>query len=548
MSVPNEHQRRVVHDRLAQLLGETVIHAAPYVQEHVQAARAQANHDFLEGLEQHSAGLMGPLLNSVVGAGEIPPEIMILLQELGVPTEQFTGIISQFFVFGVMFQLAGAMLAPFTQQVQNDVWQAHPDRPIDPAAIATAVVRGIGYGDTAGETVPAWAFTEAAKSGYGTEAFSTMVGVNGMAPALQLLFEMVRRGIIDEGALNGGGTTLISGIQQSDVKDEWIPYVTKLRYEQPSPVDFVRAAVQAQMPYAEAASWATKVGLEPPDYLDGNPDWFALLYRTYGRPPGPVEMGHAANRGLTTWTGTGADSISFEQAISESDIKDKYIPLLQQLAVYYPPNGEIRTLLLHGGIDAQTAKALWEKNGVPAYLADAYLHLAQIEQVTQDKALAKGDILALVQEQAIPDNIALGLLGQVGYSGDNAEHLLQMAHFRFELDAIKAAVRKVGSLYIGRKINASQAQEALKGTGMPDAQIQSLLETLTHQRDAEVQTPTSAQVLAGFHYGVIDQGTATSMLVGMGYDPWSAWFILSAREHEPLPAEPAKPTGGIFGN
>ena len=73
MSVPNEHQRRVVHDRLAQLLGETVIHAAPYVQEHVQAARAQANHDFLEGLEQHSAGLMGPLLNSVVGAGEIPP-------------------------------------------------------------------------------------------------------------------------------------------------------------------------------------------------------------------------------------------------------------------------------------------------------------------------------------------------------------------------------------------------------------------------------------------------------------------------------------------
>lgn len=549
MSAPTPPQRQAVHDRLAQLLGDVVVHAAPYVQEHVQAARASANHDFLEGAEQHNAAMMGPLLKAVTESSTIPEELKTLLTELGVPTEQFTGIISQFFVFGVMFTLAQAMLAPFVQQVQNDVWTAHHDRPISPPDVATAVVRGIGYNDASGVTIPAWALTEAAKSGLGPEAFTTMVGTTGMAPSLQLLFEMVRRGIIPEGELNGGGVTLVAGIQESDIKDKWIDYVSKLRYIQPSPIDFVAGAVQAQMPYDEASAWAVKVGLEPPGYLDGNPDWFKFLFDVHGRPPGPVEMGHAANRGIIPWTGTGPDALTFEQAIAESDIKTKWTDVLQQLAVYYPPNGEIRTLLIHGGIDAATAKTLWQKNGVPGYLADAYVHLATIEQVTQDKALAKADILQLVQEQALSDDDALTMLGQIGYSGDNATHLLEMAHFRYELDAIKAAVRKVSQLYISRKINATQATEALQGIGMPATQITSLLTTLTHQRDAEVLVPSASQVTAGVYYGLLSPQQAQAMLEGMGYDPWSAWLVICDRLHG-APAgfdEPPKPTGGIFG-
>ena len=547
MGTPSPEHIHALGGKLSQLLADTIIQAAPHVQEHVQSARAEANHDFLEGMEQHVASLVGPMLQTVADTGKVPPELTALLTELGVPTEQFTGIISQFFVFGVMFTLAQSMLAPFVQAVQNDIWSSHPDRPLSPPDIATAVVRGIGQGDSSGVTIPGWAITEAAKSGLGPEVFKTMVGTAGMAPSLQLLFEMVRRGIIPEGALDAGGVTLVSGIQESDIKDKWIEYVSKLRYVQPSPIDFVAAAVQAQMPYAEASAWATKVGLEPPAYLDGNPDWFKLLYDVHGRPPGPVEMGHAANRGIIPWSGTGPEVLSFEQAIAESDIKTKWTKVLEQLAVYYPPNGEIRTLLLHGGIDAETAKALWEKNGVPGYLADAYTHLASIEQVTQDKALAKGDILTLVQEQALSDADALTMLAQIGYSGDNAAHLLEMAHFRFELDAIRAAVRKITTLYTTRKIDAIQAKAGFQDIGMPEAQIASLLTTLTHQRDATVLVPTPAQVEAGFHYGIIDQGQAETMLIGMGYDAWSAWFVLSARQHGKLPGEPAKPTGGIFG-
>jgi len=544
---PKEADLHHLSGKLSQLLADTIINLSPHHATHTEGVRADFRAKFLDGLEAHTATLVNPLLDSVVHQSQVPPELAGLLAELGVPTEQFTGIISQFFIFGVMFTLAQAMLAPFVQQVQNDVWSGHPDRPLSPADIATAVVRGFSLGDSGGTPVPPWAAAEAAKSGVGPDVLATMVADTGMAPALQLLFEMVRRGIITEGTLNGGGTTLVSGIQQSDIKDEWIDYVSKLRYVQPTPIDFVRAAVQAQMDYTEAKDWATKVGLEPAGYLNANPDWFDLLYHTAGRPPGPMEMIHLANRGLLAWSGTGPDALSFEQGIRESDIKDKWIPVLQKLAVYYPPNGEIRTLLLHGGIDEATALTLWKDNGVPDDVARAYLHLAQIEQVTQDKALAKADILTLVQEQALSDDNALIMLQQIGYGGTNAQHLLQMAHFRFELDAIRAAVRKVSSLYISRKINPTQAHDALVGIGMPTAQIDSLLATLTHQRDAEVATATAAEVASGFHYGVIDQPTAQSMLEGMGYDPWSAWFVLSTRQHAALPNEPVKPTGGVYG-
>jgi len=510
---------------------------------------------FLEELEQHTAGMVGPLLTSVGRDATIPPELRSMLEELGMPTEQFTGIISQFFIFGVMFTLAQAMLAPFVQQVQNDVWEAHPDRPLSPPDIATAVVRGFALGDSGGTPVPPWATSEAAMSGMGADVFATMVGVTGMAPALQLLFEMIRRGIITEGTLNGGGETLISGIQQSDIRDAWIPYVSQLRYIQPTPVDMVRAAVQDQWDekvgqgsnYDIAKQWAITLGLEPANWAHGNPDWFNIMYNAAGRPPGPVEMGHAANRGLVAWTGLGSAQVTFEQAIRESDIKDKYIPLLEKLAVYWPPNGEIRTLLLHGGITEAEALAYWKANGVPDVLAQGYLHLAQIEQVTQDKALAKADILTLVQEQAISDADALTMLAEIGYSGSNAAHLIEMARFRYELATLRRVIENVATLYTGRKINATQAQAALQGLGMPAAQITALLDTLTHQRNAEALIPTTAEVKSGFYYKVIDQPTALTMLEGMGYDPWSAWFTLSVRNHAPLPNEPPKPTGGVFG-
>jgi hypothetical protein len=535
-----------VQNKFAQMIAEAMLAIHPHISEFNEEVKAEYKAKFLDGLEEHSATLLNPLLTSVDGVTTIPPEFASLLQELGYPTEQFTGIISQFFVFGVMFTLAQAMLAPFVQQVQNDVWTAHPDRPLSPPDAATAVVRGYSLGDSGGTDVPAdWAAV-AAMSGMNADAFASMVGITGMAPNLQLLFEMVRRQIIDEGALNDGGTTLIGGIQQSDIKDAWIPFVSKLRYVQPTPDVLVQAAVRNQtdelpdgVDLSYWKNWATILGLEPVDYLAGNPDWFNMEYNLSGRPPGPQELGRAAMRGWIPWAGTGSPALTFQQGIAESDIKDKWYPLLEQLAQYWPAVGEIGSLLREGGLTVAQAETYWKAAGVPDELGTALLYVSQIQQVTQDRALAKGDILQLVQENAISDDDALTMLAEVGYSGDNAAFLLEGAHFRFELEAIRTSVRNVSTMYVNRSITATQAQEALQGIGMPAAQITALLDTLTNQRNAEVKIPTVAQMASALYYGIVDYATAEAFLVEQGYSTDNAWLVLSVRMHGPIDPAPA---------
>lgn len=516
----------------ARLLADTLAAAHPALSEVSEATRERFKNEWLEGLERHTTGLIGDLVDRLTADGEPPEEIATLLAKIKDPSAQFGSLVQQFFVYGLVFQLAGVMLAPFSQQVQNSIWQAHPDRPLSPPDIATGVIRGIQRGTVSDVPIPDWASKEAGKSGISAEDMQFLADITGSPPDATSLFEMIRRGIIDE-------SQLTEALKQSDLRDQWIPYFAKLRYITPTPADLVRSAVQNQITYDEAAKLAAELGLEPPNYISGNPDWFHLLYSTYGRPPGPQEMGRAANRGLTDWDSTGPESISFTQAISESDIKDKYIPLLRKLAVYYPPNGEIRTLLMHGGITEAQAKSLWMANGVPAEIADAYLHLAQVEQITQDKAIAKGDILTLVREEAISDEQAAKLLGFIGYSGDNAATLIRMAHYQYELEVLRRTVTRIGTLYTSFKITSSEAQTAFEAAGLPDTQIHKLMDTLTVERAAQAPTLTASQVSGALYYGVITQEDAMRRLESLGYAPDLAWIVLSDRMHGPLPNPPA---------
>lgn len=534
-----------VPGKIARVVTDAILGAHPVMARLNEEERQAATARFLDGLEEHTAKLVNPVLKSVTDVTTIPPELRPLLEELGAPSEQFTGIISQFFIFGVMFNVAGAMLAPFVQEIQNDVWSAHPDRPVPPADLATMTVRGLDWSTTAITEVIGDNVTEAAKSGFDAQHFQALVDATGMAPNLQLLFEMVRRGVIDEGTLNAGGETLVSGIQRSDIQDDWIPNVAKLRYVPPSPTDLVAAAVRHQTDELPAgvdlSYWETlaeSLGLEPPNWINGNPNWFNMLYNSYGRPLGPQEMARLANRGQLPWSGLGSTVLSFEQGIAESDIKDKWEAAAVLLAQYWPAVGETGSLLKEGGLTEAQAQAYWVAEGVPGELLAALEYVNTIQQVTQDRALAKGDILMLLQEQAITDAEAETMLAQIGYSGDNATFLIAMAHFRYELEALRTSIRSVSTLYTSGAITAAQAKEGFAGLGMPTSQIDSLVATLMNQRAVHVVLPSAAQIATALFYNIISQAQAMQFLEAQGYSAFNAWLVLSVRVHAPLPNPP----------
>lgn len=514
--------------KIGQLLGEVIIHHSPITAEIAAKTSQRIKDDWLEGLEDHATEVISPLVDSILGSVDPASAVAGLLEHAARPTAQFGSTIQQFFVYGVMFSLASTALAPFTQVIANDLWKANPTRPLSPADVATALTQAVTQGDSQGVAIPQWALDEAAMSGIDADRFATMVGIDGQAPDGTDLFEMFRRGIIDTEQLQ-------NGFLEGPTKNKWIPFLTKLQYVPLTISDMVRAAVQNQLPYDEAQTLAHSLGLEPEGWIEGNPDWFKIAFDIAGRPPGPQEVGHMALRGIVDWDGLGSDQTTFEQAIAESDVKTKWTPALQKLLQYWPSPQEAKELYVAGGISLDQAKVYWTGSGLDEKLIAAFSHQATTQQIEQDKALAKGNIVTLLYDGIITSDAAAALLDQIGYSGQSGAYVIELTLARREMRALDSAVRKIGSWYVGFKANATTTKQALVTLGIPDDQITSLLAIWEVERIQPVKLPTIGELASSVRFGGLAFDDAVARAENLGYTAFDATVIIAAGAQMPPP-------------
>lgn len=536
--------------KLAQLLGETIIHHAPWTAQHNAQARVNATNEWLEGLEQHSSALISPLLKTILDNSSPPPEIRALIEEAISPTAQFSSTLIQIFVWGIVSNIVGTSVAPFLQEVSNQLSAAAVAagiaRPTDPATIATAVGRGLDLGAAPTVTVPQWAYDQAAQNGISKQDVDLSASIIGLPPALQELFELQRRGIIT-------ADQVAQGLREGDFRDDWIAYAVQLAHSWLTPLDFVRAAVQAQMTFSDARSWAEKTGLDVSTALpvdtggtDATPDMFGLAYAIAGRPPGPQELARMALRGIIGWTGTGADQLTFQQGIAESDVKTKWTDALQKLSEYVPPPREVGTLLERGAITSDQAVQFWQEGGVPAALAQGYAYMAEQQHVGQDKLLALGDVKTGYFEGVFNETQATELLGDLGYRDQVAAEILSLVDFRREIQSINAVVRRISTLYAGDKLSATDAKAGLEAVGVSSEQATAILEHWQVLRQQPFHLPTAAEIGAAVKYGTLTQDQALAELGDLGYQPRDAAIVLSAHAEaqvSPLPAAGTTVTG-----
>lgn len=524
--------------KLGQLIGEVIVHHSPWTSEIAAKTTQRIKDDWLEGLEEHGTEVIAPLIDQILGSVDPAGAVAGLLEHAARPTAQFGSTIQQFFIYGVMFSLASTALAPFTQIVANDLWSANPTKPLDPGILSTLAVRGIDPGSTSVTAVSDDVFAEAAKSGIDRQNMQAMADAAGVPPSPQDLFAMWRRQLIDISRLQ-------QGLREGDTKDDWIDMFTKLAYQTLTPIDMVRAAVQQQLPYATAEALAIELGLEPAGFVNGNPDWFKIAYDIAGRPPGPQEVAHMALRGLTGWTGLGADEVTFQQAIAESDVKTKWTDLLQKLAQYWPSPQETKELYIAGGITLDQAKAYWTGEGLSEELIAAFSHQATTQQIEQDKALAKGNIVTLLYDGIITTGTAVTLLDQIGYSGQTGQYVIELTLARREMRALDAAVRKVGSWYVGYKANATTTKQALVTLGIPDEQITDLLAIWEVERVQPVKLPTIGELAGSVRFGGLSFDDAVARAENLGYTAFDATVIIAAGAQMPPPnGFPTEPNVG----
>ena len=387
---------------------------------------------------------------------------------------------------------------------------------------------------------------EALFGGIDAERYEALKYLAGVAPAPQELFEMFRRGIITYFSEVEGQNSVERGLYQGQTRQSWVGDLAQLAYSWITYNDFVNAAIREQIPRATAQEWAGKTGLDIETKVAPGINMFDLLFDIGGRPPGPEEMARMAHRGIIPWTGTGPSEKTFQQGIAESDLKTKWTDALEALSTYIPSNGEITGWVRHGFVSAEDAWPMYRANGVTHAVAELMVHSALTDQLAEDRRLAKGEVLAMYQNQLITPEEATDALEVIGFHGEIGKELLRLADFRRESQAYGRIISEIGRQVLTGKVSLVNAHSTLAAMGVPPETIKILTEDWRLARQSEVPTITAGEIATSVYYGVEKVEEGMEDLEALGYTRYNAWRLLSNRLHgpaKPFDGIPARPKG-----
>lgn len=436
-------------------------------------------------------------------------------------------IAQQFFVWGVLYRVADAVLGPLVTDLQYAVNTEHPVVELSPADLADMVVKSIMDQEDAE--------SRAAKYGLSSDRFDLLVKDTGEPPGLEFLLEAWRRGFLSWDSGDIDTPSVHSGILQSRLKNMWTDTIQQMAEVPIPPSEAVDAVVEGQITFDQGAKIA---------YASGIPqDSFQIMVNTRGNPPSPSELLELYRRGLIPATGTGPDELTFQQGIYEGATKDKWEPLFLKLSEYIPPPRTVTAMERSGALTADQAQQYYRWAGLSPSLAAAYSANASNEKMQGSKDLAQSAVLNFYAAQLITPGEAHDLLAQMGYADHEISLLLSYEDMRTSLAAIRTATGKAHTLYVGHKITEAQATNMLNSLALPGSAVQQLLTTWDLERQANVKTLTESQIADAFAYQIMDQPTAQAELQAIGYSAYDAWAILSIKNKAALPDMPAQGSG-----
>jgi hypothetical protein len=407
--------------------------------------------------------------------------------------------------------LVQALEAPLTAELGQSAFGQFPTLVSPPAELAAGVIRGYLTKDAA--------LNEAKKSGYDKEPFQLLLDIGGQPPPPGVLLELWRRKVIPEKGDGAGAVSVEQGIKEGDTKNKWIEPLKALKTALPSPDMALQALLQGQTERPNALDLYEQWG--------GDPRYFDLMFETRGSAPSPLEAASMAHRGIIPWSGRGPDVVSFEQAFLEGPWRNKWLEPMHQLGDYLPPPRTVTAMLREGALTDAQGAALFAKSGLSPELVKAYMAAAHHQKTAASKDLAKSDILAAAVDGLMSEADALNLLGKLGWSQQDAQLELDIAQFRRVKSLYDGAIRKVGTLYIARKLSPTAAQTALAQLGATPAHISQLFAVWDVERANLVQRLTPAEWATAVKDGLITEGEGIAQLQALGFSEFEAWVRIA---------------------
>jgi hypothetical protein len=162
-----------------------------------------------------------------------------------------------------------------------------------------------------------------------------------------------------------------------------------------SPADLAEAVLRSYVTEGQAHAQVKPQGVSAAD--------FAVLTQLAGDGISPQDAARALLRGLIHAAGKGADATSYEQAIAESRLHDKWGPVLRELAKQLLSPADTASAVVRNFLDRGAARKIAAEQGVDAATLDTLIHLSGDAPAPGQlaEALRRG---AIVESGAGPDS------------------------------------------------------------------------------------------------------------------------------------------------
>lgn len=367
---------------------------------------------------------------------------------------------------------------------------------LSPADLALALLRG----DIDAETMLAYG----AQLGVTEADMNLLVGNTGEPPGAESLMEALRRGFIDEPRFE-------RGIKQSRIRNEWIPTMLDLRYSPMSLADAVRSVVENYLTSEQGQAIAEQNGLLP--------EHWDTLVKSWGRPLAHVEMASLVHRGR-------ASRAQFDQAMRESDLKDKYIDLAFEVATPLLPERLIVQAIQHNAITTQEGAKILLQRGYTQESVSILLKLGLHEQTASSHELTRAQITTLYGEGGLSRADALTYLEALGYSAPVANYELEIVDLRLRAAETRAEVSAVRVSYLAGGIDAAQAQTELRNLGLADTVALGDIATWDREKRRASKSLTESQIVKAAKNQVVSVDEAITLLEAVGYTRANAAILL----------------------
>lgn len=287
----------------------------------------------------HYADIIGQLL---AADGDMPDWLSEHLQRTASGTHQWQAIAGVAGLTGITGGLGTIMtnyLAPAVQVLVS----ASPQLQLDQNAAATAAARNFVSADYGAQL--------AAQAGFNRGQFDLLYNMALAYPDAGTAQQLLNRGLIDE----PGFEALMAW--QGYQAEMW-PKLAAMAQALISPADAALAVLRGDITADQGTAIAAANGYTAAD--------FDLLVGNTGEPPAMEEM-------LMLWRRGQISEETLDRAITQSRVRDEWVPVVKLLAVEPPSGADVINALVQGQIDQETAQARWaQSGGDPTWFATAF--------------------------------------------------------------------------------------------------------------------------------------------------------------------------------